>query len=310
MTLIVADRILETSTTTGTGALTLAGAVVGYVAASSVAANGDTLYGYIEAVDGDGLPTGDWETGLYTWGTGNTLTIVGSPAASSTGSKISWAAGTKRVGLGITATAFGSMATLLANTFVGAQRGTFVDLTDGATVAVDLSLSNQFNLVLGGNRTLGAPTNVVAGQQGLINVYQDTTGSRTLAYAWMYGWAGGTAGVLSTAGCTKDMLAYSVDYYSTGTFTTTIATPGVMTKTAHGFISGQKCQLSTTGALPTGLSAATTYYIHKINADTFHLCTSLANVAAGTYIATSGSQSGTHTITSGAVTLAISKATP
>jgi hypothetical protein len=106
------------------------------------------------------------------------------------------------------------------------------------------------------------------------------------------------------------MLAYSVDYYSSGAFTTTIATPGVMTKTGHGFISGQKCQLSTTGALPTGIVATTTYFIHKIDADTFHLCTTLANVAAGTYIATSGSQSGTHTVECGSVTLSISKATP
>lgn len=204
----------------------------------------------------------------------------------------------------------GTLADLGAQTFTGAQRGAFVTLTDGATVAVDLSLGNLFNLVLGGNRTLGAPTGVVAGQQGLINAYQDTTGSRTLAYAWMWGWPGGTAGVLSTAGCTKDMLAYSVDYYSSGAFTTTIATPGVMTKTAHGYISGQKCQLSTTSALPTGLAAATTYFIHKIDADTFHLCTTLANVAAGTYIATSGTQSGTHTIECGSVVLQIAKATP
>lgn len=109
MTLIIADRVLETSTTTGAGALTLAGAVTGYRAASAVCANGDTLEAYIEAVDVDGIATGDWETGLYTWGTGGTLTIVGSPQASSTGSKISWAAGTKRVGIGFAAERLGKV---------------------------------------------------------------------------------------------------------------------------------------------------------------------------------------------------------
>lgn len=197
-----------------------------------------------------------------------------------------------------------------AQIFTKAQRGAFVALTDAATVAVDLSAANQFNLVLGGNRTLGVPTNVVAGQQGIINVYQDTTGMRTLAYSWCYSWAGSTAGTLSTPGCTRDMLAYSVDYYATGTFTTTIATPSVMTMAGHGMTSGQKLQSTTTGALPTGLTASTTYYVHVIDANTFHLCTSLANVAAGTYIATSGAQSGVHTLVSLGITLALSKAIP
>lgn len=206
------------------------------------------------------------------------------------------------------------LATLGVQTFTGAQRGTIGTLTDASPVAVDISLANQFNLVLtsgvGATRALGVPTNVVAGQQGTIAVYQDTAGSRLLTYSWVYGWAGGTAGVLSTAGCTKDLLGYSVDYYSSGNFTVTIATPGVCTKNGHGYISGQKCQLSTTGALPTGLAAATTYYIHVINANDFHLCTSLANVAAGTYINTSGGQSPTHTIVCASITLNLSKAVP
>ena len=197
-----------------------------------------------------------------------------------------------------------------AQTFSGAQRGVFVALTDAATVALDLSLANQFKLQIGGNRTLGVPTNIVPGQQGVINIWQDPTGSRTLAYAWCYSWSGGTAKALSTAGCTRDMLAYSVDYYGTGTFTATLATPGVFTLNAHGMISGQKCQATTTGALPTGLTANTTYYAHAIDANTFHLCTTLANVAAGTYIATSGSQSGVHTIVCCGITLSLLQAIP
>lgn len=199
-------------------------------------------------------------------------------------------------------------ATTSVQSFSGAQRGAISELTDGATVTPDFSLANNYNLRLGGNRTLAVPTNVVQGQQGLFNIWQDNTGSRTLAYQWVYSWAGGNAGTLSTAGCTRDMLAYSVDYYSSGAFTVTIATPGVFTKSAHGFISGQKCQLSTTGALPTGLTSATTYYIRVIDANTFYLCTTLANSASGTYIATSGTQSGTHTITCASIALSLSKA--
>lgn len=194
-----------------------------------------------------------------------------------------------------------------AQTFSGGQRGAYSQFTDGATITLDLALANQFYGTLGGNRTLGAPTNAVAGQQGEIDIWQDTTGSRTLACAWMYSWAGGTAGVLSTTGGFCDLLAYTVKYYSSGTFTVTIATPGVFTKTAHGYITGMKCQLSTTGALPTGLAATTTYYIHVIDANTFHLSTTKANAVAGTYIATSGSQSGTHTIECGSIGLSLTK---
>ena len=65
--------------------------------------------------------------------------------------------------------------------------------------------------------------------------------------------------------------------------------------------------MNTTGALPTGLAVWTTYYIHVISSSTFHLCTSLANVGAGTYINTTGSQSGTHTIYSIGIAVALSK---
>ncbi len=196
------------------------------------------------------------------------------------------------------------------NVFSAGQSGAFIPLADAATIAVDLSLGNQFNIIFGGNRTFGVPTNIKAGQQGVINCYQDVTGSRVPAFAWIYGVSAGGTLSFSTAGCTKDMLVYSVDYYGTGTTTVTIATPGVFTLNGHGFVSGQKCQLTTTGALPTGLTASTTYYVHVIDANTYHLCTSVANVTAGTYIATSGSQSGVHTIVCSSITVALSKATP
>lgn len=81
-----------------------------------------------------------------------------------------------------------------------------------------------------------------------------------------------------------------------GIFTVTIATPGVFTLTGHGLQTGDQVYLTTTGALPTGLSANTLYYVIRTDANTFRLATSRANAAAGTAIATSGSQSGVHTL--------------
>lgn len=80
-----------------------------------------------------------------------------------------------------------------------------------------------------------------------------------------------------------------------GTVTITIASPGLVTKTAHGLATGDSIYLTTTGALPTGLSANTRYWVIKNDADSFWLATSLANALAGTKINTSVSQSGTHT---------------
>ncbi|MES2948680.1 MAG: hypothetical protein V4858_09070 [Pseudomonadota bacterium] len=204
----------------------------------------------------------------------------------------------------------GTLADLGAQTFDGAQRGVFKTLADASTIAVDLSLGNNFRVVLGGNRTLGTPTNGGEGQQGVISPCQDATGSRALAYTWFWTYGGGFVGILSTTAFTFDMLSYTVNYWLLSTFTVTSATPGVFTVVAHGMVSGRQCQLSTTGALYTGLSAATTYFVHVIDANTFHLSTSMVNLRAGTYVATSGSQSGVHTIHCAAGTLSLLKATP
>ncbi|MDC7699587.1 hypothetical protein [Vogesella indigofera] len=92
-----------------------------------------------------------------------------------------------------------------------AQRGTVAALTDAATIAVDLALSNNYSLTLAGNRTLGTPTNAVAGQSGIIAVTQDATGSRTLAFGANWKFGGGTAPALSTAAGAVDYLAYYVE---------------------------------------------------------------------------------------------------
>lgn len=190
-----------------------------------------------------------------------------------------------------------------AQTFTAAQRVSYSTLTDAGTVAVDLSLSNNFRLTLGGNRALGVPTNAVAGQMGVINVRQDSTGSRLLTYTWPYEFGGGAAPLLSTGKFAFDQLNYVVDTFATSTVTMTIAAPCVVTWTTHGLISGQKLQLTTTGALPTGLTANTSYWVNVVDANTFNLSTSLVNLQAGTFITTTGSQSGVQTATAMEITV-------
>lgn len=72
----------------------------------------------------------------------------------------------------------------------------------------------------------------------------------------------------------------------------TIASPGIINWTAHGFTNFDSVAFTTTGALPTGVTALRNYPINVIDADHFNISTS----AGGAGINFSGTQSGTHTI--------------
>lgn len=96
------------------------------------------------------------------------------------------------------------------NTYTGAQIGSISTLTDGATITPNFALNNSFTVTLGGNRTLANPTNLVAGQSGVIIINQDGTGGRTLAYGTYYDFSGGTAPTLTTTASAVDMIAYFV----------------------------------------------------------------------------------------------------
>lgn len=74
------------------------------------------------------------------------------------------------------------------------------------------------------------------------------------------------------------------------TVTITIASPGVVTWTAHGLAEGTPVTFNTTGALPTGLAADTQYYVTNPTTNTFQV----AATRLGAAINTSGSQSGVH----------------
>lgn len=79
------------------------------------------------------------------------------------------------------------------------------------------------------------------------------------------------------------------------TFTVTIASPAVFTCAGHGFYEGMPLVLSTTGALPTGLTAGTTYFVIStgLTANAFEVSTTVGGAAVNT----SGTQSGVHTAT-------------
>ena len=81
-------------------------------------------------------------------------------------------------------------------------------LTDAASITNNFALGNNFLVTLGGNRTLAAPTNAVAGQSGTIHIIQDGTGSRTLGYNTAWQFVSATVPTLSTGASDVDILCY------------------------------------------------------------------------------------------------------
>jgi len=99
----------------------------------------------------------------------------------------------------------------VAQSFTAAQRGSVSALTDGSTITPDFAVANNFSVTLGGNRTLANPTNLTAGQHGVIVITQDGTGSRTLAYGSYFKFPAGAAPTLTTTASAVDVLAYYVE---------------------------------------------------------------------------------------------------
>lgn len=90
MALIVKDRVQETSSTTGTGTLTLSGAVSGFATFSSAIGNGNTTYYSI--VNG-----AEWEVGIGTVAAGTLSRDTVLSNSLGTTALITFAAGTKNV---------------------------------------------------------------------------------------------------------------------------------------------------------------------------------------------------------------------
>jgi hypothetical protein len=157
MALVLADRVQETTTTTGTGTVTLAGAVSGY---QSFAAVGNTNTTYYTIA---GQTTSEWEVGIGTYtASGTTLSRDTILASSNAGSAVSFSAGTKNVfvtypagrsvyvngttitptnsgilptsagGTGSSATAYASLTTNVSGTLPVANGGTGVTTSTGS----------------------------------------------------------------------------------------------------------------------------------------------------------------------------------
>jgi hypothetical protein len=92
MAFALADRVKETTTTTGTGTVTLLGASTGYQSFSAIG-NANTTYYTIAGQTGS-----EWEVGIGTYtSSGTTLARTTVISSSNSGSLVNFSAGTKDV---------------------------------------------------------------------------------------------------------------------------------------------------------------------------------------------------------------------
>ena len=92
MALVLADRVQETCSAPGTGAVTLLGAVTGYQTFSAGVGNANTCYYCIADQSG-----ANWEVGLGTYSTsGNSLART-TPLSGSAATPVNFSSGTQNV---------------------------------------------------------------------------------------------------------------------------------------------------------------------------------------------------------------------
>lgn len=99
---------------------------------------------------------------------------------------------------GVAAAAFAQLA--VRNTYTKSQDVQGVDVAYSATIELDASLSNVFDIgALTGNLTLSNPTNTVHGQTIIVHLTQDGTGSHTVTFGSNWLFPGGSTGIASGA---------------------------------------------------------------------------------------------------------------
>ena len=141
MAFVLADRVRETTTTAGTGTVTLAGAVTGFQTFSAIG-NGNTTYYTIA-----GQGTSEWEVGIGTYtSSGTTLSRDTVLASSNSGSKVNFSAGTKDVFCDYPA----------GRAVVGGQGY----IENDATVTVSSTINSGRNAVSAGPITLGSGVSI------------------------------------------------------------------------------------------------------------------------------------------------------
>jgi hypothetical protein len=174
MTLVLADRVKETTTSTGTTAITLAGAATGYQTFSSAVGNANTTYYTIADQTG-----ANWEVGIGTYtSSGNTLSRDTILASSNAGSLVTFTAGTKDVFITYPAERAlytgGPLGTPSSGTLTNATGYTYANLSGTVPTWNQSTTGNATTAT-----TAATATNLASGSVGTIP-YQTASGTTAM----------------------------------------------------------------------------------------------------------------------------------
>jgi hypothetical protein len=188
MALVLADRVKETTTTTGTGTVTLLGASTGYQS-FAVIGNGNTTFYTIAGQTGS-----EWEVGIGTYtSSGTTLARTTVLSSSNSGSLVNFSAGTKDVFVtypsGKSVNQDGSGTVIVPVLVVNSTTSTTPNLTfnasnSGFTSGASVANSYLQTVIQNKSGTSGASTNyVLSNDLGTDSTYYGEFGMNSSAYA-------------------------------------------------------------------------------------------------------------------------------
>jgi hypothetical protein len=159
-------------------------------------------------------------TGGYSFGSGSAPVLSTTASAANlvtfeySGAEQSWLLAADVPGAAATAQAAAQAASVprIGGAMQGKLAPAVVSLTDAATITVNAALGNDFRVTLGGNRTMGAPSNAADGQSVTFELIQPSSGG-PYTVTWAsgaggYSFGSGTAPVLSTAAGATDLVAF------------------------------------------------------------------------------------------------------
>lgn len=265
MALVYADRVQESTTTTGTGTYDLGGALTGFQTFVAGIGNANTCFYTVT----DGI---NWEVGLGTVTDAGTDTLARTSilASSNAGAAVNWGAGTKSAFCTIPAIqAFEPIGTIKAIGHSTVPQGYLA--CDGSAVSrtTYVTLFGLLSTTWGAGD--GSTTFNVPDLRGRVLV------------------GSGTSTVTETQAAAN---------FNTSDIITVNSNP---MDTKPKWLTGMKVQVTTSGVLPTGISASTDYYVRRLSATTISLYGTLAqametNATTGRVNITA-TGSGNHTLT-------------
>jgi len=261
MALKLADRVRETTTSTGTGAITLGGAVAGFVSFSSVLSTNDTTYYVIVSSTG-----ADWEVGVGTYSS-NTLTRTTVLDSSNSNALVNFTVGTKAVFIAQPA----GRAVYSDGTSIVSSDGKSVLTTAGGTGVTSYAVGDTLYYAAGtvlSKLSIGTAGQVItstgtAPQWSTLSGIAVTTisfGSTGLTPNSATGGAVTVAGTLGTANGGTNLTSFtsggavyatSTSVLTTGTLPTTAGGTNLTSFTSGGAVYATSTSVLTTGTLPT-----------------------------------------------------------